>query len=138
MKRYTITKLEDPRFLITNLEEKKVTGFVAEGPEEMQVSDGYHTMDELYEHRHRLWITICRVLTRDDIGWNIWRSLFHNDGTTYKGWFILGINESTGQQITYHLPMKHWNETDFAKTLEKAPLWDGHTPEDVLNRLYKL
>ena len=25
-------------------------------------SDGYHTVDELYDHRVMLWITLCRVI----------------------------------------------------------------------------
>ncbi len=55
------------------------------------------------------------------------------------GWFILGINEARGKQITYHLPNKYWKEvSQFADVLDEAPEFDGHSSEDVLNRLAKL
>ena len=51
----------------------------------------------------------------------------------------MGIFKEKGKQITYHLPEKYWEEvSDFASVLEKAPEFDGHTPEDVLERLNKL
>lgn len=50
----------------------------------------------------------------------------------------MGINKDKGEQITYHLPIKYWEECSFAPILEKAPEWDGHTPADVLNRLKSL
>ena len=43
-----------------------------------------------------------------------------------------------GYQITYHVPLERWNETEFARTLDKAPEWDEHTSDDVLQRLKKL
>jgi hypothetical protein len=67
----------------------------------------------------------------------IWRSKQnHPDGIKmYDGWFVMGIGVKPGKQITYHLPLSRWNETDFAQTLDHAPDWDGHTPDDVLTRL---
>jgi hypothetical protein len=111
--------------------------------------DGYHTFDELYEHRITLFIALCRMYFRyywqvvecsaeDGAYDDVWRSKLHSDGSSYKGWFILGINQDKGKQITYHLPIKKWKETNFAKTLEKAPKFDGHTPEKVLKRLKNL
>ena len=114
------------------------------GQDKMQVSDGYHTMDELYEHRIALFIQLCRaldhiarvaVVTRRDL---VWRSKLHSDGGNYEGWFILGIGKETGTQISYHLPMKEWENTEFAEALEKAPEFDGHTSKDVLERLKAL
>lgn len=107
----------------------------------MEVSDGYHTFDELYEHRITLFIAMCRVIAGHDryVGTtDIWRSKLHSDGTSFNGWFILGITKESGEQITYHLPLSKWDETDFAETLEKAPEWDGHTSQDVLKRLKEL
>lgn len=99
--------------------------------------DGYHTFDELYEHRITLYIALCaaqRLFT--DI--EIWRSKLHSDGSSFDGWFILGIGSQAGKQITYHLPLTRWNETNFALTYDKAPEWDGHTSDDVLKRLASL
>jgi len=50
----------------------------------------------------------------------------------------MGIGKESGEQITYHLPESLWGKTDFADTLEKAPQYDYHTSNDVLNRLMDL
>lgn len=120
---------------------------VLDGDDTMQVSDGYRTMDELYEHRVTLWIALCRVVEHnrliiDQINktntYCAWRSKLHSDGTEYEGWFVLGLNGAPGRQITYHLPLSRWEETEFAKTLERAPEYDGHTSADVLERLKRI
>lgn len=98
------------------------------------ISDGYHTFGELYEHRNTLFIALCK--TRQ-VG-EIWRSKLHFDGTMFEGVFILGIRKEKGRQISYHLPLSTWEETNFAQTLEKAPEFDGHTSQDTLERLKKL
>lgn len=114
--------------------------------------DGYHTFDELYDHRITLFIALCRILARDGeaaydrgdergIYWrngNVWRSKQHYDGSTFDGWFIMGLRSDAGYQITYHLPLSRWEETDFAFTLKNAPEWDGHTSDDVIKRLKNL
>lgn len=102
-----------------------------------EISDGYHTFNELYEHRHALYIALCRNLAFYSIAFEnpVWRSKLHADGTMYDGWFIMGIYKKAGRQVSYHLPIRLWEETHFAETLEQAPEWDGHTPADVLERL---
>lgn len=111
--------------------------------------DGYHTFDELYEHRITLFIAFCKELAANRIREaiqggmvryaKVWRSKLHSDGTMFDGgWFILGIGKDKGDQITYHLPIAKWDETHFAETLIKAPEFDGHTSEDVLERLKRL
>jgi hypothetical protein len=102
--------------------------------------DGYHTFDELYDHRHLLYITLSKTMTTHDelCAIPVWRSKSHSDGSMFEGMFILGIGEEPGKQITYHLPLSLWDQTSFAKNYETAPEWDGHTPEDVLNRLITL
>lgn len=159
-KQYTIT-----RFSHAEVDAPKETfGFMkipashtlirAEG-ENIQVSDGYHTMDELYDHRIALWIKLCSVISaisrsnnaiQEKIGKEpilpifpgVWRSKHHSDGSQFEGWFVLGINSHPGTQITYHFPMSMWEETHFAYTLSLAPEWDGHTSTDVLERLKNL
>ncbi len=119
------------------------TEMIVQGPEEMEVSDGYHTMDELYEHRIEIFIALCRVVHSVDFTeWGrdcpeVWRSKLHFDGSMYENWFVLGIEESSGLQITYHLPLSRWEDTNFARTLDRARQWDGHTSIDVLERLKK-
>src|SRR5258705_4996527 len=98
------------------------------------ISDGYHTFGELYEHRIALWITLCRVIAQHEGPYYVWRSHLHSDGTSFEGWFVLGITVSD-KQLTYHLPDSQWESTGFARTLEIAPEYDGHTAADVLERL---
>jgi hypothetical protein len=102
------------------------------------IRDGYHSFGELYEHRITLFIALCKAMRSDITEGQIWRSKLHSDGTSFPGWFILGIWEAEGDQITYHLPISKWDETNFAIELDKAPPYDGHTPEDVLTRLKNL
>lgn len=117
-----------------------------------QVSDGYHTIAELYDHRITLYIALCRcmesfisqnqqAMTGREMEHPMrpWRSKTHSDGKpAYEGWFIMGIGKEKGKQISYHLPLSRWDETEFAETLEQAPEWDGHTSADVLERLKEL
>lgn len=104
------------------------------------ISDGYHTFDELYETRHALWIALCRFEAEffSHSGAEVWRSMNHSDGTVMDGWFLLGIAVEAGEQMTFHLPMRLWGECDFARTLTRAPLFDGHTSADVLERIRSL
>ena len=112
--------------------------------------DGYHSWDELYDHRFTIFIALCRKIqgwvyppgarNRVPDGYSkiVWRSKLHADGTMYNDMFIMGIGREPGKIITYHLNMNRWDETDFAETLDKAPKWDGHTSDDVLESLKAL
>lgn len=106
--------------------------------DKVEISDGYHTFDELYEHRIVLFIALCKEISRKT-RFSVWCSSTHSDGTIYDDWFVLGINKERGQQITYHIPVKFWSEVcEFADVLKEAPEFDGHTPSEVLERLRNL
>lgn len=92
-------------------------------------SDGYHTFNELYEHRHILFLALLSE-NKD----KAWRSKLHDDGSFLDGWFIAGLKTDLGQ-ATYHLPLRMWDLFDNIKEVERAPKWDGHTSEDVLARI---
>lgn len=95
-----------------------------------QVSDGYHTFDELYEHRHALFIALM-----DSNRQHAWKSRKHGDGSdSYEGWFVAGLFTKSGMQITYHLPDRLWDQCEVT-ALPQAPEWDGHTSDDVVARL---
>ena len=49
-----------------------------------QISDGYHTFDELYYHRMMLFSVICN--TYKDKAWKSW---LHDDGTMYNDYFYM-------------------------------------------------
>jgi hypothetical protein len=101
------------------------------------VSDGHHTFGELYEHRFALFLALCRTIAKAHPD-RVWRAKRHFDGSSYPGWFIMGIHRHVGEQITYHLPLRLWDDAEFAFELDPAPPWDGHTPDDVLARLDRL
>lgn len=131
---------EEKKIVITNYKEfgdqpEKKT-LVVFGDEGMDAQDGYHSFTELYEHRILLWITCCYMALANRQ--EVWKSINHSDGSTYAGWFVLGMNSEAGKQITYHVPVKYWDDCYFAKTLDKAPEFDGHTSNDVLERLKAL
>lgn len=93
-------------------------------------SDGYHTFNELYEHRMVLFSIICNQ-NKD----NAWKSLLHHDGTMFDDYFIVGVKTPEGQ-YTYHYHIDHWDKFQ-VKELERGPEWDGHVASDI-TRLYSL
>lgn len=64
-----------------------------------EISDGYHTMDELYYHRGVLFSVICNQNKS-----LAWKSRKHSDDQMYDGMFIVGIDTPEGQ-YTYHCEM---------------------------------
>lgn len=94
-----------------------------------KIFDGYHTFDELYDHRCHLFVALMR--SNPDIAW---RAHSHEDGTMFDGWFIAGMHLPTGD-ISYHLPVHIWILLDGIATTNRAPKWDGHTAADTVNRL---
>lgn len=102
----------------------------------VEISDGYHTFTELYEHRIGLWIALCNAIQREAAYGYVWASVKHSDGSTFADWFVLGMGKEKGKQITYHVPARYWHEVcEFAEILEQAPEFDGHTSQDVLERI---
>lgn len=108
-----------------------------------QISDWFHSFDELYDHRIALFIALCRHY-QSSMSMQLgepqsvcFKSEKHSDGTAWEGWFIMQLNTTAGQ-ISYHLPMKFWDDCDMAETLEVAHEWDGHTPSQVVERLLQI
>lgn len=99
------------------------------------VSDGYHTFDELYDHRAIEFAIICRAYPHLS-----WKSMQHDDPDfpMYEGMFIVGIETPAGQ-ATYHYDINPWwNIFADVPEYERAPEYDGHTPNDVIERLKSL
>ena len=105
-------------------------------PDTNNISDGYHTFGQLYEHRIELWMIVTKCAST--WGFERWKTHRHSDGSQMKGWFLLGMFSEKGHQITYHLPNKYWKRLSWIPTLKKAPEFDGHSSDDVLKRLKKL
>jgi hypothetical protein len=146
MKKYFI---ENGRFLTSQeVQEMPETTLQVTGT---SVSDGYHTMDELYEHRIRLYLALVKIydnyITPLRCQVVCWKSKLHDDGSEYPGWFLLGMTytkpsfiEGTPPEtwdISYHIPMKYWQLANVI-ALPRAPKYTGYTPNDVLERLLRL
>lgn len=95
-------------------------------------SDGYHTFEELYAHRVRLFT--CLMHTHRNRAW--WSSK-HHDGSEWEGWIIAGIDTPAGP-VTYHLPDSEILNLPTDGALYRGKEWDGHTAADVLERLLSL
>ena len=54
----------------------------------------------------------------------------------FEGCFIVGIDTPAGQ-ATYHYKLEYWDLFDVT-CLERAPEWDGHTPDEAIKRMTSL
>lgn len=61
----------------------------------------------------------------------------HADGTMYDGMFIVGIETPDGQ-ATYHYDVEPYWDMFHCKEVDRAPEWDGHTPDRAIERIGKL
>lgn len=105
------------------IEPKPVTG---------ATSDGFHTFDELYRHRAVLFSFIVTCFPGAS-----WKSRRHHDGTMYDGMFIVGIETPWGQ-ATYHYGVDKCWDMFPCRELDRAPEWDGHTPDQAIERIERL
>lgn len=98
-----------------------------------EVSDGYHTFNELYCYRMLYNAAFFNLLPK---GW-VHKSKRHHTGEECfgGGWFIVMANLPTGQ-VSNHYELKDW---DLFQVPEKeiADKWDGHTPQEAAKRLYE-
>ena len=107
-----------------------------------EITDGFHTFSELYDHRQVLFVELLRENKN-----MAWWSDRHSDGSLAFGYpyVIAGINTKAGCQITYHIDIGDrgctgsWIREILNKEIKKvdfAPIWDRHTSSDVLFRLH--
>lgn len=98
-----------------------------------EISDGYHTFNELYYYRMLYNAAFFNFLPKE---W-VHKSKKHHDGKDCfdGGWFIVMANLPTGQ-ISNHYELKDWNLFQIPEK-EIADEWDGHTPQEAAERLHK-
>lgn len=118
------------------------------------VSDGYHTFNELYEFRkmynavlfnewgaervqHPHWWKQGRPFY--SYKYDVHKSKRHHDGEECfgGGWFVVVAVLPTGQ-ITNHYEMKDWDLFQIPEEPKAKYPFDGHTGKDVLTRLKDL
>lgn len=115
---------DDIRSFITSLQQEQDMG---------EVSDGYHTFNELYYYRMLYNAAFFNILPKE---W-VHKSKRHHTGEECfgGGWFIVTANLPTGQ-VSNHYELKDW---DLFKVPEReiADEWDGHTPQEAAKRIYE-
>ncbi len=102
-----------------------------------QVSDGYHTIAELYEFRKVYNAALFNEWHNHQM-YHVHKSKKHADGEDCfgGGWFIVVATLPTGQ-ISNHYKLEDWDLFE-CEEREKTNEWDGHTSADVLERLKNL
>ena len=112
---------------------EQVARCLIDGADSMgEISDGYHTFNELYHHRAVLFAMICNQNSH-----LAWKSKLHDTGDMFDGMFIVGINTPEGQ-ATYHYDVESYWDMFRVTELERAPKWDGHSPAEAIDRIAKM
>lgn len=97
-----------------------------------ELSDGYHTFNQLYHQRAVLFACIVKQNKN-----KAWKSFKHSDGKycfdSNGEWFIVGVDTPQGS-YTYHYAKEYWDMFD-CQELECGKEWDGHTEKDVTRLL---
>lgn len=92
-----------------------------------ELSDTYHSFNDLYDHR-----MILSAFAMMNMPY-AWKAKTHEDGSMFDGMFVVGAPTPDGM-ITYHYDLEYWNLFKIPE-IPHAPHFDGHTPEDVINRI---
>lgn len=130
---YTITTTDHPTKFVVGPDGKHFAIDCDPG----QVSDGYHTFDELYAHRCKLFAALLVCVNEfASFSYSPFKTMKNDKGEEWEGWFIAGLHTAAGQ-ITYHLPIAMWDSLPL-RVLAQNDEYDGHTGADVLERLDKL
>jgi len=102
---------------------------------ENDVSDGYHTFDELYKFRKQYNAALFNEWAKNG-KYQVHKSCKHHDGEPCfgGGWFIVVAILPTGQ-ISNHYKLADWTLFKIPEFETAQVPFDGHTPQDVLERL---
>ena len=98
------------------------------------ISDGFHTFNELYRYRMLYNAAFFNLLAKET-NINICKSRYHSDGKPCfgGGWFIVVAELPTGQ-ISNHYDIKYWDLFKIPET-DVPPVYDSHTPGQAADRL---
>ena len=100
-----------------------------------EISDGYHTFNELYRYRMLYNAAFFNILAKDG-SIKMCKSRKHSDGEKCFGsddWFIVMAILPTGQ-ISNHYESKYWDLFNIPEK-EIAFEYDGHTPNEAADRI---
>lgn len=131
-----INTIEDCSPILSPEVQKRMIAWLEKQGEQIdkgEISDGYHTFNELYYYRMLYNAAFFNLLPKE---WTH-KSKRHHDGEECfgGGWFIVMANLPTGQ-ISNHYELKDWDLFQISEK-EMADEWDGHTPQEAAERLHK-
>lgn len=126
---------------VSNAEKEAKKGYVAMSIKQFRIvdgdmSDGYHTFDELYEHRcllFLLWLVEEQLLCkRLEVACRVvYYQLEH-----YEGWDLVQTYVDN-KQISYHVPAKyrHVLVSNFVEDKKLTEKFDGHSSKTTVSRM---
>ena len=100
-----------------------------------EISDTIHTFGELYEYRMLYNALYVNELVKTNV-YKVYKSKRHGDGEECfgGGWFIVVIELPTGK-VDNHYKLEYWDLFKCEEVEKEPELYDGHTPQDVINRM---
>ena len=145
-------KMMHPSIYNTYIDEAKMME-----KEQMEItentSDGFHTFKVLYEIRKAYNVALfnewaSQIIKEKKVGgaivesvkYNVHKSRKHNDGNLPFGsemWFIVCANLPSGQ-ISNHYTIDNWDLFKIPETEKALFEFDGHTTNDVIDRLLNI
>ncbi len=99
-----------------------------------EISDGYHTFNELYQYR-----MLYNAIAFNELcnrGFKVQKSIRHNDGELCFGgsYFIVIADLPTGQ-VSNHYKIKYWDLFHVQEVEILTIVYDGHTANEAADRL---
>lgn len=94
---------------------------------EGDISDGFHTFGELYDHRTLLFLSWIASDGRP--------GTIHVSKNHFPGWDLVAVQISPEEQISYHVPICYRDIVNQLPRSEDVYVFDGHTSEDVADTL---
>jgi len=101
-----------------------------------ELSDGYHTFNELYHFRMLYNAALFNEWAKNGNKYSVHKSKKHYDGELCfgGGWFVVYAELPTGQ-ISNHYQDKYYDLFNVPESDKALCEWDGHTSEDVSSRI---
>lgn len=99
-----------------------------------EISDGYHTFNELY--RYRMLYNAIAFNELCDRGFKVQKSIRHSDGELcFGGSHFIVIAELPSGQVSNHYKLKYWDLFHVREVDIPTIMYDGHTPNEAADRL---
>lgn len=99
-----------------------------------ELTDGYHTMRELYNYRAAYNALLFNEWAANG-KYNVVKSMRHADGELcFNGDYFIVYAETPHGQITNHYRLLWWDVFNVPE-VDQAPEYDGHSPQVALKRM---